>query len=160
MKINPILILLLGITVISCKAEPIDYPEPIFGPSAGGIYIFCGDDSVIAAHEATLIVPSDIDELNVDVLSYGLGSIERMEGSESINVKKQRYTYPPDEKYYYNTADNPYYKAYRYRQPVTFSFAPEDDSESPLFATFRINIATYDVSYADITIIKEKNNQL
>lgn len=87
MKINSILILLLGLTLISCKAEPEKDPEIIFGPPSGNIYIFCGDDSIIAAHEATLVVPADVKEFNVDVLSSGLKTIERTEGSESISVK-------------------------------------------------------------------------
>lgn len=156
MKINSILILLLGLTLISCKAEPEKDPEIIFGPPSGNIYIFCGDDSIIAAHEATLVVPADVKEFNVDVLSSGLKTIERTEGSESISVKNSKFTYPPDEKFYYNTADNPQYNLYRYRQPVTFIFSSlEDDSVEPISATFRMTIAANDVSYADITIIKE-----
>ncbi len=156
MKVNSILILLLGITLISCKVEPEEDPEKIFGPQSGNVYIFCGDDSIIAAHEATLVIPADVEEFNVDVLSYGLETIERTEGSESISVKNSKFTYPPDEKFYYNTADNPQYNLYRYRQPVTFLFSPlEDDSVDQVRATFRITIASNAVSYADITITKE-----
>lgn len=139
----------------SCSKEMEDNPDLPYGPPAGDIYIFCGNDSVIAAHNATLVIPAEVTEFNLDILSFGLGSIEKMGGSESITVKNQEFSFPPEDKYYYNTEDNPYHKLYRYRQPITFLFGPEEETEESISASFRIHIATYNMSYADITIIKD-----
>ncbi len=159
MNIKSLIIILLGGTLISCEVEQKDAPDIPCGPPAGDIYIFCGNDSVIAAHDAVLVIPAEVTELNLDILSFGLGSIEKTGGSESITVKNQEFSFPPEDKYYYNTEDNPYYKLYRYRQPITFLFGFEEETEESISASFRIHIATYNMSYADITIIKDKSRQ-
>ncbi len=160
-KILKIIALASIALLYSCSKEIEDNPEMPDGyPFPGLIYFFCGEDAVTEAHNSTLTIPSDTERLTLDLLSYGLESITKTGGSEYINAEVQKFAIPPDIKYYYNTVDNPYYKFYRYRQPVTFLFSDDGDSIEPLTATFRINSIGYNGCYADITIIKEKNNQL
>ncbi len=151
-----------SIAVLSgCSKEAEDNPETPDGhPWPGGIFYFCGDNSITGAHHSTLTVSADEDRLTVDILSYGLESITKTGGSEFIISEVERFSLPPDPKYYYNTVGNPYYNSYRYRQPVTFLFIDEGNSTKPLTATFRIESIGHNGHYADITIIKDKNNKL
>ncbi len=160
-KIIKIIALASIALLYSCSKEiEEDTPTIYGGPDSYGIYFFCGEDAVTEAHNSTLTIPSDTERLTLDLLSYGLESITKTGGSEYINAEVQKFAIPPDIKYYYNTVGNPYYKFYRYRQPVTFLFSDNGDSIEPLTATFRINSIGFNGCYADITIIKEKNNQL
>ncbi len=151
-------ILVIAIIAIlsGCSKEVEDNPDkPEGGPSPVGLYFFCGEDGVTEAHNSTLTVSADEGSLTVDILSYGLESITKTGGSEFIISEKEEFPWPTDPKYYYNTVDNPYYKFYRYREPVTFLFTDNGNSTKPLTATFRIEAKGFNGTYADITIIKD-----
>ncbi len=155
--LHSLAILVAGICILfSCSKETEDAPPSILGePVPIGIYYFCGSNGVTEAHNSTLTVSADEERLTLDILSYGLESITKTGGSEFIISEVERFSLPPDTKYYYNTVDNPYYKFYRYRQPITFLFTDEGNSTKPLTATFRIESTGHNGHYADITITKE-----
>ncbi len=157
-RLQPFIIgaILASCALSCCSKEAEDNPETPDGhPWPGEIYYFCGNNAVTEAHNSTLTVPADEERLTLDILSYGLESITKTGGSEFIISEVERFSLPPDTKYYYNTVDNPYYKFYRYRQPVTFLFTDGGHSTRPLTATFRIESIGHNGHYADITIIKE-----
>jgi len=147
--------------LFSCSKETEeDTPSILGGSDPIGIYYFCGNNAVTEAHNSTLTVSAEEEILTLDILSYGLKSITKTGGSEFIVSEVEKFSLPPDPKYYYNTVGNPYYKFFRYRQSVTFLFTDKENSVEPLTATFRIESIGHNGHYADVTIIKDKNNKL
>ncbi len=141
---------------VACSSAEIEEPiEIIGGRDSESIYIFYNSDSVVKAHKSTITIVDNIKEFQLYILSYGLESITKIDGSEYITTENQVFPYPVPDEFYYSTSDNPVYKRYRYRQPIIFLFQDNLETKKPTVTTFRIKARGENGHYADITIVKD-----
>lgn len=154
-KLSILILTFVSITLMSCSETPVQYRDG--GESVGRIFLLI-NERLVEAHEYVVYVPETKGSTNLEVVSYGLASIEKLGGCQEIAAEGQ-FSIPASDSELFKKETETADGMAQYKQVVQLRFEA-NTSRNERTSTFRIHSYGYNGYISDIIVRQRSGSRV